>query len=165
MPLYLVVIEDLIQVQGVLSTQAQGLADTHGQATQSVQSLNDLTTQALQTGRTKVLEQLQQLTDTVNTSNEMATAAHWTGPDADTFRQSNQDLLQAIQLTSQRFDEAVTQYETQMQQLMATLEQIAADFAAATQQSEESTNGIRAAVALEATSYEEAFNGSFAYGG
>ena len=165
MPLYLVVIEDLIQIQEVLSTQAQGLADTQGQATQAVQALNDLTTQALQTGRAKVVEQLQQLTETVTRSNELATAAVWTGPDADTFRQSNQDLLTAIQQTGQRFDEAVTQYEAQMQQLMATLEQIAADFATATQQSEESTNGIRGAVALEATSYEEAFNGSFAYGG
>lgn len=165
MPLYLVVMEDLLQIQGVLGTQAQGLADTQGQTTQAVNGLNDLTTQALQTGRTKVMEQLQQLADTVNKSNEMAVAAHWTGPDADTFRQSNADLLQAIQQFSQRFDEAVAQYEAQMQQLMATLQDIAADFAAATQQSEESTTSLRVAVALEATSYEEAFNGSFAYGG
>jgi predicted kinase len=165
MPLYQVVMEDLQQVQQVLATQAQGLADTHGQTTQAVTGLNDLTTQALQTGRTKVTEQLQLLTETVNKSNEMAAAAHWTGPDADTFRQSNQDLLAAIQQVSQRFDEAVTQYEAQMQQLMATLEQIAADFAAATQQSQESTARLGGAVGIEAQGYEEAFNGSFAYGG
>lgn len=165
MPLYLVVMEDLVQIQAVLGNQAQGLADAQSQAQQGIGGLNDLTTQSLQTGRTTVVEQLQRLAETVTTSNQLAEAAHWTGPDADRFRQSNADLLQAIQQTSQRFDDAVTQYETQMQQLMALLEQIMVEFTTATQRSAESTDGIRAAVGIEATSYEEAFNGSFAYGG
>lgn len=165
MPLYRVVLEDLDAVQAALTTQADGLGTTQTGTQQAVTTLNDVTTQSLTTGRTTVTTQLDGLTQEVTRSNELANAAQWTGPDSDRFRQSNADLLTAIQQTGTRFDEAIGQYETSTGQLMATLQDLVAEFAAATQTSLDSSTRLSSAVQVESQSYEEAFNGSFAYGG
>ena len=165
MPLYRVVIEDLNDVQAALTTQADGLATTQAQTTQTVAQLGDLTAQALTTGRTTVAEQLETLATEVTRSNERATEAQWTGPDSERFRQSNAELLTAIGQTSTRFTEAVTTYEAATTALMAVLDEVVAEFTAATQASQESSTQLGSAVQIEAQSYEEAFNGSFAYGG
>jgi len=165
MPLYRVVLEDLDAVQAALTTQADGLGTTQAGTQQAVTQLNDLTTQSLATGRTTVTQQLDTLTQEVTRSNELATAAQWTGPDSDRFRQSNADLMTSIQQTGVRFDEAITQYEVATTQLMATLQDLVAEFTAATQASLDSSTRLSAAVQIESVSYEEAFNGSFAYGG
>src|SRR4051812_9494356 len=97
MPLYRVVMEDLDAVQGALTTQADGLSVTGTQTQQAVVLLGDVTMQALTTGRSSVTEQLDALGTEVSRSNELANAAQWTGPDSDRFRQSNAELLTAIQ--------------------------------------------------------------------
>lgn len=165
MPLYRVVLEDLDAVQAALTTQADGLGVTQAQTQQAVTQLGDVTTQALSTGRISVTEQLDALGAEVNRSNEMANAAQWTGPDSDRFRQSNAELLTAIQQTSTRFTDAITAYEAATTQLMVALADLVAEFSAATQASQESSARLSSAVQIEAQSYEEAFNGSFAYGG
>lgn len=165
MPYYRVTLEDLDAVQAALMTQADGLGNTQAQTQQSVTQLADTTTQALATGRATVTEQLETLAQEVTRSNELANAAQWTGPDADTFRQANADLLTVIDQTNLRFTDAVTQYEVSSQQLMATLDELVAEFTVASQASQESSTQLSSAVQIEAQSYEEAFNGSFAYGG
>lgn len=165
MPLYLVVMEDLAAVQAALTAQADGLGVTEAQTQQSVAQLGDVTTQALTAGRTSVTSQLEALGAEVTRSNEVANAAHWTGPDSDRFRQSNAELLTSIQQTNTRFTDAITAYEAATTQLMATLAELVAEFTAATQASSESSTRLSSAVQIEAQSYEEAFNGSFAYGG
>jgi hypothetical protein len=165
MPLYRVVLEDLDAVQVALTTQADGLGVTQAQTQQAVTQLGDVTTQALSTGRISVTEQLDALGAEVNRSNEMANAAQWTGPDSDRFRQSNAELLTAIQQTSTRFTDAITAYEAATTQLMVALADMVAEFSAATQASQDSSARLSSAVQIEAQSYEEAFNGSFAYGG
>jgi hypothetical protein len=165
MPLYRVVLEDLDAVQAALTTQADGLGVTQAQTQQAVTQLGDVTTQALSTGRISVTEQLDALGAEVNRSNEMANAAQWTGPDSDRFRQSNAELLTAIQQTSTRFTDAITAYEAATTQLMVALADLVAEFSAATQASQDSSAQLSSAVQIEAQSYEEAFNGSFAYGG
>jgi hypothetical protein len=165
MPLYRVVLEDLDAVQAALTTQADGLGVTQAQTQQAVTQLGDVTTQALSTGRISVTEQLDALGAEVNRSNEMANAAQWTGPDSDRFRQSNAELLTAIQQTSTRFTDAITAYEAATTQLMVALADLVAEFSAATQASQDSSARLSSAVQIEAQSYEEAFNGSFAYGG
>jgi hypothetical protein len=165
MPYYRVTLEDLDAVQAALTTQADGLGNTQAQTQQSVTQLADATTQALATGRGTVAQQLETLTQEVTRSNEVANAAQWTGPDADTFRSANADLLAVIDQTNLRFSDALTQYENASQQLMATLDELVAEFTVASQASQDSSTQLSSAVQLEAQSYEEAFNGSFAYGG
>ena len=165
MPLYRVVLEDLDAVQSALTTQADGLGTTQAQTQTSVTTLGDTTTQALTTGRTTVTEQLDALAAEVTRSTELANAAQWTGPDSDRFRASNADLLTVISQTNTRFPEAVTDYETATTQLMATLQDLVAEFTAATLTSQESSTRLGSAVQVESASYEEAFNGSFGYGG
>ena len=165
MPHYLVVTEDLAAVQAALTTQADGLGTTQAQTQQTIARLGETTTQALTTGRTTVTDQLAALTAEVTRSNELAAAAQWTGPDSDRFRQSNAELMTAIEQTGVRIGEAVTAYETSTTQLMAVLDDLVAEFVTATTASQESSTRLSSAVQIEAQSYEEAFNGSFAYGG
>lgn len=165
MPLYRVVLEDLDAVQTALTTQADGLGAAQAQTQQAVTQLGDVTTQSLTTGRTTVTEHLDGLAAEVTRSNEVANAALWTGPDADLFRQSNAELLTSISQTNTLFAEAITSYETATVQLMTVLSDLVAEFTTATLASQESSTRLGSAVQIEAQSYEEAFNGSFAYGG
>ena len=162
MPLYRVVIEDLNDVQAALTTQADGLATTQAQTTQSVTQLGDLTVQALTTGRTTVAEHLETLATEVNRSNERATTAQWPVPATERFRQRHAERRTAIDQTSTRFTEAVTTYEAATTALMTVLDEVIAEFTAATQASQESSTQLGSAVQIEAQSYEVAFNGSFA---
>ena len=165
MPLYRVALEDLDAVQAALNTQAEGLGTTQTGTQQAVTTLNDTTTQSLATGRTTVTQQLDTLAQEVTRSNDLATKAQWTGPDSDRFRQGNADLMTSIQQTGARFDEAIGQYEVSTKQLMATLQDLVTEFTTATQASLDSSTQLSSAVQIESVSYEEAFNGSFAYGG
>src|SRR4051812_3457487 len=99
MPYYRGTPEDLGAGQAAPMAQADGLGNTQAQTQQSVTQLADTTTQALATGRATVTEQLETLAQEVTRSNELANAAQWTGPDADTFRQANADLLTVIDQT------------------------------------------------------------------
>lgn len=165
MTYYRVTIEDLEAIRTALEAQAQGLDATRTQTQTSVSLLDEVTAQSLTAGLTGVTEQLTSLAEQITRAQELADAAEWTGTDADTFRRSNADLLVLIQQTDTAFAGAVQEYETSSRRLLAVLDDLVADFVATSNTLQDASADLGSAVQLEARSYEEAFNGSFAFGG
>jgi chromosome segregation ATPase len=165
MPMYEVVTEDLEAVQQQLGRQVQGLDQTQAETTQAVSGLISQTDTAATQGQTTITSTLGELAQTVSASDQLANAAKWTGPDSDRFRQGNADLAQAIDQTSQRMTDSITQFRARTAQTDAELEALTAEFTNAVAKSRDLTADLQAAVQVEAQSYEEAFNGSFHYSG
>lgn len=165
MPTYEVVTEDLDAVQQQLGHQVQGLDQTQAETTQAVDGLITRTDAAATQGEAQITGTLGDLAQTVSTSDQIASAAHWTGPDSDRFRQGNADLTQAINQTGQRMTDAIAGFRSRTAQTDAELQGLTAEFANAVTKCRELTAGLQSAVQIEAQSYEEAFNGSFNYAG
>lgn len=165
MPMYEVVTEDLDAVQQQLGRQAEGLDHAQTGTTQAVDQLIGQTDASATQGQAQITGTLGGLTQTVATSDQVANAAHWTGADSDRFRQSNADLTQAIDLTGKRMTESIDDFRARTAQIDAGLQDLTAQFATAVARTRELTADLQAAVQIEAQSYEEAFNGSFHYGG
>jgi chromosome segregation ATPase len=165
MPQYEVVTEDLDAVAQQLGRQAGGLDQTQAETTQAVDGLISQSDAAAQQGQAQITQTLGDLAQTVAASDQVANAANWTGPDSDRFRQGNADLTQAIDQTGQRMTAAIEDFRTRTGQLDAELQALTAEFANAIAQNRELTTELQSAVQIEMQSYEEAFNGSFNYGG
>jgi predicted nucleic acid-binding Zn-ribbon protein len=165
MPLYEVVTEDLDAVQQQLGRQGEGLDQTQAETTQSVTTLITETDTAATQGETQITQSLGDLAQVVATSDQVAQAANWTGADSDRMRQSNADLTQVIDQTNQRMTAAIADFKSRTAQIDADLQALTDEFTTAITQQRELTTQLQSAVQIEMQSYEEAFNGSFAYGG
>lgn len=162
---YEVLTEDLVASQDQLSVQIDSLGSTRtGVSTASDQMVQAIV-DASRASQAQIDALLSELATLVSQSDAAATAAEWTGPDSEQFRQANADLLTVINATNIRLTDAITQHLTATVQLDQQLDAANADFAQATQASLESTTALRAALQTEAQSYEEAFAGSFGYAG
>lgn len=162
---YEVATEDLVASQDQLGVQI----DTLGTTQTGVPAASDQMVQAIVSASTATQAQidglLTELAGLVSRTDAAATAAQWTGPDSEQFRQANADLLTVINTTNTRLTEAIAQHLTTTMQLDQQLDAANADFTQATQASLESTTALRAALQTETQSYEEAFAGSFGYSG
>ena len=162
---YEVVTEDLVASQDQLGVQI----DTLGTTQTGVPAASDQMVQAIIDASTATQAQvdglLTELATLVSQSDAAATAAEWTGPDSEQFRQANTELLTVINTTNTKLTDAIAQHLTATTQLDQQLDAANADFAQATQASLESTTALRAALQSETQSYDEAFAGSFGYTG
>lgn len=165
MATYEVLTEDLIGAQDQLGVQI----DTLGTTQTGVSTASDLMVQtiidATNTTQTQIDGLLAELATLVAQSDAAATAAQWTGPDSEQFRQANTELLTVINTTNVRLTEAIAQHLAATLQLDQQVDAATATFTQATQVSTESTTALQSALQAETQSYDEAFAGSFGYTG
>jgi len=163
MAAYEVLTEDLVAAQDQLGVQI----DTIGTTQTGVSTASDQMTQAI-VGATNATQAqldtlLADLAALLSQSDAAATSADWTGPDSEQFRQANADLLAVITTTNAKLTDAIGQHLAATTQLDQQLDAATADFTQASQASADSTTALRAALATETQSYDEAFAGSFGY--
>ena len=165
MATYEVLTEDLVTAQDQLGVQIDtigttqtGVSTASNQMTQSIVDATNATQAQLDT-------LLGDLANLLQASDAAATSADWTGPDSEQFRQANADLLTVINTTNAKLTDALAQHRATTAQLDQQLDQATADFTQASQISADSTTALRAALATETQSYDEAFNGSFGFTG
>ena len=163
MAAYEVATEDLVAAQDQLGVQIETLGTTQIGVTTASETMVTTIVDSSRTTQTQIDGLLTELAALVSASDATATAAEWTGPDSEQFRQANAELLTVINTTNARLTDAITQHLAATDQLDQQLDAANAEFAQATQAAGEATTNLQSALQTETQSYEEAFAGSFTY--
>ncbi|HWJ51990.1 MAG TPA: hypothetical protein VNT24_01280, partial [Propionibacteriaceae bacterium] len=162
---YEVQTEDLMGIRDQLAAQADLVGSTSSGIADATTTLLQQMEAGVSTAQVTIEGLLQSLADTVSTTDSTAAAADWIGPDSDTFRQANADLIAAIARSQTQLESALTGHRTATTQVGATLADTLQQFTAEAGRSQELTSQLSAAVGAEADSYEQAFNGSWSAAG
>ena len=165
MAAYEVLTEDLVAAQDQLGVQIDTLGTTRTGVTTASEQMVTTIVDGSTTTQAQIDGLLAELAALVSATDATANAAEWTGPDSEQFRQANAELLTVIASTNTRLTDAITAHLAATAQLDTTLDAALADFGQAIQTSTESTTALLAALQTETVSYDEAFAGSFGYGG
>lgn len=163
MAAYEVATEDLVAAQDQLGVQIETLGTTQTGVATASETMVTTIVDSSRTTQTQIDGLLTELAALVSASDATATAAEWTGPDSEQFRQANAELLTVINTTNAKLTDAIAQHLAATDQLDQQLDAANADFAQATQASTEATTNLQSALQTETQSYEEAFAGSFTY--
>jgi hypothetical protein len=162
---YNVTTEDLDAVQQQLDVQVGELASSLAEVGAAGDQMQQQIMSSLDASVAQVTAGHDELATLLTTSQSTADAAHWTGPDSEQFRAGTAELLQTIHTVSQKMLDNMEQHRVATTTLHTEFEQAKADFTQAVNANQESTSSLRDAVRTENESYEQAFNGSFGYGG
>lgn len=165
MPMYTVSLEDLQQFVQQMSTQVSELSEAQGSIQQAADSLISTTDAATTQAQTTITGRLTELSTQVRQWDQESQGVQWNGQDSDTFRQANTQLAATIDQTQQQMTESIEAFRQKTAQLNAQLQDLVAQSSQAIAQSSEQCTRLGQAVSVESSAYQEAFNGSFAYGG
>jgi hypothetical protein len=163
MPDYFVEPQDLHGVADHLGLQADALDLAQVETEQATRDVTATSTDALALAEQQLTARLDVLTETATASRETAESAVWTGPDADTFRAANLELVQRIEAAIQAMRDAFVAYQDACRQALGDLQALEQRFTAGCRAYEGDRLRLRTAVDFEADHYVQAFDGSFGY--
>lgn len=163
--MYTVSVDDLQQFVQQMTTQVSELSDAQGSIQQAADALISTTDGASTQAQTTITAQLTELSSQVRQWDQQSQGVQWTGADSDAFRQANAELATTIDQTQQQMTESIEAFRQKTAQLNTQLQELVAQSSQAIARSAEQCTQLGQAVSVESSSYQEAFNGSFGYGG
>jgi hypothetical protein len=163
MPPYVVSIEDLQEMQAQLTHQLTQLGTAQLGVEADVRDLIEAMTAGIAGAQARIDHQMGELAGTLTRSRSLAQAARWTGPDSEQFRAGTEQLLATIEQSRDQLLSGVEAHRAGAAALRADVDAASTAFDDAARTLAAATARLERAVWIEAKSYEEAFNGRFAY--
>ncbi len=151
-------LDDLAALADQLRRTATDLAATRDGSTTLSQTMVRSTQDAAQTGLTQITDQLSTMSASVSASVSQASAAQWTGANADRFRDGAASFQQNIETGRAATEEAFTDFNTHINALAASLEAYVQSFGAALSGAEDSSNQMSSAVEAQRANLDQVMN-------